>query len=551
MAHVLNIVYGSTTINLASGACSLLAYVPRAPTSLEEDATVSEPCKIEISGASVAALQTALQGIELAFRLAERYQDKRLGDRVYLEFTPDGYSTAFRAELLTGKPDFDSNTLDDRWVEKKIDVTLTWTRRVAWEGPETQIYCQDVTYLIFDQELLDPSNLIAGWEGVTGVTLDNSASGVLYVDVIDDGLGSAWAVEIYTDPMSPTTSRVGHSNYIASSGLVAITEDNASGIGGTLDLTVGTALQGMSAQWVTNTAGVPVSNHTDDDGHSNYIEMQASEVTGDLPAPVRLEIVNAYVSSNRANTIYAAQNVLSDPAGLDHILEAEDASGGTTVTGDGACSGGGRKTLSWTGTAEAELLTWTLSTSLLNACRGNYFRLLARFATTPSYTDIWAWFRIKFSLTTIWEGPPLLLSNLFSLQDLGMVQLPPYLVGAGDLYPLSLVWCVRRATSGTHNLSLDFIQLSPLDGWRRLSPRGYGLASGVRLVDDGIEEQVYTDGWSPAGKTGHYAASGQPLRVWPNARQRIYFLHDTLTGSAAIDRQLTVKVFYRPRRTTL
>lgn len=139
MAHVLNIVYGSTTINLASGACALLAYVPRAPTSLEEDATVAEPCKIEISGASVAALQTALQGIELAFRQAERYQDSLLGDRVYIEFTPDGYSDTYRSELLTGKLDFDSNTLDDRWVERKIDVTLNWVRRFYWEGPETAV----------------------------------------------------------------------------------------------------------------------------------------------------------------------------------------------------------------------------------------------------------------------------------------------------------------------------------------------------------------------------------------------------------------------------
>lgn len=138
MAHVLNIVYGSTTITLASGAYSLLSYIPRAPTSLEDDATISEPCKIEISGASVAALQTALQAIELAFRQAERYRDTQMGDRVYIVFTPDGYSDAYQSELLTGKPDFDNNTLDDRWVEKKIDVTLNWVRRFYWEGPETQ-----------------------------------------------------------------------------------------------------------------------------------------------------------------------------------------------------------------------------------------------------------------------------------------------------------------------------------------------------------------------------------------------------------------------------
>ncbi len=144
MAHVLNILAGFSTINLASNGCALLAYVPKAPTSLDEDATVVETVKIEISGASVSAVQAILQSINAAFRLAELFQEKKItngivGGIVYASFLPDGYSDTYRSEILTGRLDWDAKALDDQWVEKKIDATITWTRRYYWEGPEISL----------------------------------------------------------------------------------------------------------------------------------------------------------------------------------------------------------------------------------------------------------------------------------------------------------------------------------------------------------------------------------------------------------------------------
>lgn len=153
--------------------------------------------------------------------------------------------------------------------------------------------------------------------------------------------------------------------------------------------------------------------------------------------------------------------------------------------------------------------------------------------TTPAYTDVWVRLRVKFSLTTIWEGPQVLLNTVYGLQDLGVLQLPPYLVGAGDIYPLNLVLYAQRAATGTHSLSLDYVQLSPLDGWRKLSPRGYGLAYGVRLVDDGIEGQTYTDGWATAGKTGHYSGGGS---AWRSGRPRCHGCMSCMTRCLAVRR---------------
>lgn len=294
------------------------------------------------------------------------------------------------------------------------------------------------------------------------------------------------------------------------------------------------------------TGGLTVYNHDDAD-HDNYVEIAAEDVTGDTPGPVKLQMQNTFDSTARAAQFFVAHNVLSNPGSFDHILEGESASGGTNVT-DTSCSGGAYKSVSWTGDSEIELLRWDLSTAFLNAAAGNYFRILARFLTAPS-AETWLCFKIKMELTTIWEGAWIEAGSSYSLQDLDTLQLPPYLVGAGDLYPLKLSLLGKRVGGGS--LYLDFLQMSPLDGWRKLLPKGYSLAYGALIVDDGISGYLYTYGWSPAGKTGHYSSRGQPLLLRPQTAQRLYFLHDTDSGSAPIERTLQVRAWYRPRRLVL
>lgn len=138
MAHVLDIV-AATTINLASGSCALLDYTPKAPTSTDDDATVTESAKVQISGASVSAIQTIIQSINKAFRFAEIFHEKRIGSPAYVQLTPDGYSDVYRSEIFTGRIEWGPKVLDEQWVELKVDAIITWIRRYYWEGPQISL----------------------------------------------------------------------------------------------------------------------------------------------------------------------------------------------------------------------------------------------------------------------------------------------------------------------------------------------------------------------------------------------------------------------------
>lgn len=447
MAHVLNIIYSATTITLASGSSSLRGYVPRLPATLDDEAlTLTETVQIEINGATLADVQTTVQGINRAFAFARQKIKTGSGYRVFAEFTPDGYADAYRSELIDGRIDYDEGALDSQWVEKKVDAVITWTRRYFWEGP------------------------------LTALTLVN-------------GSGSGTSITVY--------------------------------------------------------------NHDDATAnHDNWVQLAAAAIAGDLPAPLYLYANNSTVSGALKDLYYAC-NYIGIPASFTPLLEAESASGGTTTV-DATCSNGNRKDISWSATTETTLLTWTLTPSQLQYADNQFFQTLLRFSTAPAYTNLWLRWTLQWSGNTVWRGP-LVKAGTTTLQELGVIQLPPGLL---DSYSeqLTLVLSGLRNSAGTHTLALDFMHLMPMAAYRKLKAKsGASLVYAATLIDDQIEDDLYSLNGSLYHAPTH-AGLGQ-LRVWPGSipgvYQRIYFLHQDAAGGAGVDRTLSIQIKYRPRRVTL
>lgn len=312
-----------------------------------------------------------------------------------------------------------------------------------------------------------------------------------------------------------------------------------------------TALPLTNGNGTNVTTGLTCHNHDDgDSGHDNWVQIGAASVTGDLPAPLKLEIENSYNSATRAYEFYLAHNIWSSPTTFVPTLEGEASTAGGTVTPNGDQSGGNYMARSWTGTGETQAFSWALSPSLLSACAGNYFRILVRFANAPS-TSPAMWVRLKVvmaGLTTIWQGQWVRLDNHL-VQALDTAPLPPYLPTSGSLAELTLVMEAKRADAGTNSLGLDYLLLAPLDGWRLLTPKGYGLTYGDKLVDDQVEQRLYGV-WS-TGEVGYWVASGQTFALWPGKDQRLYFMHGDWVAGGVAQRTISVRAWYRPRRVTL
>jgi hypothetical protein len=297
-----------------------------------------------------------------------------------------------------------------------------------------------------------------------------------------------------------------------------------------------------------NITGLTIYNHDDSGtGHDNWIQINDEDVEGDMPGRTRLEITNIY-ASGRLYTAWIGHN-WTDPTNFTHILEGENSTLGTP-TSDGGCSGGYYMAKALASGSEDNLFTWTLSDSFLNTCKGHFFKIMARFYSAAP-TQVKFRMTLAFAGTTIWQSGQVTLdsSRLMLIRDLLTLRLPPWLIGQTDLSELTMTLTGQQTTGSSVNVYLDFLQITPLDGWRMMECIGYGILQNSRLVDDGIHDVAYVDTGSGSDKAGYLVSYGNPITLYPAKDQKLYFLmHSNVMNTAEIARTATVKLYYRPRR---
>lgn len=316
-----------------------------------------------------------------------------------------------------------------------------------------------------------------------------------------------------------------------------------------------------NAAGTDNTSGLAITNscYSNTGGSTeNWVSIDAADLIGDLPASVKIQMLNSKNGADPSDEIYIFHNVKSTPASFPHILEGESASGATvTSTSDGTCSDGYKGVLDWTTDTETLLAEWTLSAANLGYAAGGKFALLARWAGLFPYDDCWV--RMKLETTTnyypVWTGGLNLVSTIASGRELKLldtVRLPPYLEGQSAVKELALrLYALIGHTS--NQISLDYLQLSPISGeagWLRFKSVARGVPYNQTFVYDGTEELTYyLDGSS--NKISEFSRYGGPILLVPNENQKLYFNSSDYNGYAKVDQTWTVKAWYRPRRNVI
>jgi len=301
---------------------------------------------------------------------------------------------------------------------------------------------------------------------------------------------------------------------------------------------------------IQQTQLLQVYNHNDA-AHSNYAEIAQDGLVGDLPAPCRLEMnghLEAPATGWYGNVFIGLNANLHPDVMIDHWLEGEE--GGSTVgvntPAAGLTSNDSYKVLSWGVSTETDLIGWTLTSELMGLGDGRYFRPLIRFFPGMPYNDLWLKLKIKSGAVVIWESGWNLMQQTVEIQELPTIQLPPYLIHQNSLKPLYLFLTGKRDSVDPHTIGVDYLQLTPLDGWRKLVTRGLGCGGDDALTDDGFNNTVYIDELGDY-KTD-YIAYGEPILLRPGRLQRLYFLMlDRDAKDAEPFRCFKLRLYYRPR----
>ena len=283
------------------------------------------------------------------------------------------------------------------------------------------------------------------------------------------------------------------------------------------------------------TGGLGVYNHDDGTaGHDNFVQIGFAGASGILPAPAQLRIYNDS-GGDIGGDIYVYQAILNDVANFPHILEGENGSAGAGVTGtvqsgDASMSNGGDMQLVFSGITEQILVAFSLSSALLNAARGRFYQLVARIVPiTGAINQIKL--RIMITNTNVgtyavfYLGPQMRpQTNSGNLYILGTIQIPPgsFIYSTG-LVSRALILSVQCDDGAGRTIKLDYLQLSPVDGWRLYKPNTvFKFPNGKDLWDDGVEFQMVYQ--VPHGSTysegNFYKAYGRPLMIYPDSDRK-------------------------------
>lgn len=293
------------------------------------------------------------------------------------------------------------------------------------------------------------------------------------------------------------------------------------------------------------TGGRTITNN----GTDNWVQIAAAQVAGTLPGPVRLRLKNTSGAARNYREFHIGINAYASPSTFGGVFQGEADLSGSGSTTNANSSGGYYRTFSVPVT-ENLVASWLLTSAQMSA-GGRWCRLLARMA---SY-DVTKAVRVRpvirdfYGLVTLWEGAPVWLPTFggyYEMVDLGSFPLPPGAYSA-DYAQCRLILKMQASASTT--LSLDYVQILPMDGYRRITQVGMQIANNDFVEFDEIEGR-YT---SVEGGLRHpiHVASGAPgLYLQPGMLQQIRVLHDE-GFTSPIANTFSAQVWYRPRRSTV
>ena len=281
----------------------------------------------------------------------------------------------------------------------------------------------------------------------------------------------------------------------------------------------------------------------------NYVDIDATAIEGDTPLPLNFSytVMNCTIDTLWVGQRYGDLKVLSPVHWFDG--GQWQALAVTTPTLAPGSSLESFLAVSWAGTAETALGYWFVSMVGLNIAEQNVFKPLLRIRDLNSLAEGELKLRLALYNTAgtqvLWQGEQFTVSDTSrEILDLGAVEFPYSNDPTGALslgYTTPrLVLLAQHRLNGAHNLQVDWLQLTPRTGYRKVAPPDLSsvVGSGQQLMD-----------WQSANFLSHdYSAQTGQLWVQPGRATRLYFVWTTNGGEYQNYCRLTVRAFYYPRR---
>lgn len=299
-----------------------------------------------------------------------------------------------------------------------------------------------------------------------------------------------------------------------------------------------TQVQLTSAGTGSPTTGyATVYNNDDASANTNWFQVAAAQVTGVLPAPLKLEINNASGSDRALKTLHLGNYVHMNPTSIDPIMRADQAAIAVTSVAN---------------EIETLVYRWALAKTLLDDLAGQYCRVLVAFTTVPSTNSL---LRAKLQ-DNVGAFADLVIGEQVrgsgdAVLDLGAMPIPPG--GAANANNTTyLAITLQAPTVSGDSVAVDWVQIMPAGFGLYRHIRGVynnvPLNNGQSIIENGIDGNLYiTDG---TNQWASYRGIHAPLHVWPGVNNRFRLMKQG-NGTLNAGEAYGLKAWVRPRRLTL
>lgn len=511
---------GTTTVTVSDGTTGWLVKY-EAKNKRASDPEVTEQATTLLIG-GISAVRTTVESLNKLFQQAETRRNTGVGTRVFVERLTEASGSWWRSELVEALPVLEASGMDWGLVQGKFEVSLIFTRKNWWEGAETQI------------SLSNPC-VEAATTSAVRVNFPRMYVAAAYLISFDSatkrisaaGIGLEYFLTGQTIKVFGSTSNDG--TYTIADG------------GNATYITVNESL-------VTESAGTATKYILG--ARSNYVDVDASSVLGDLPAPTKLEITTDYGGAYYSDLVIAGLNT-SNPANMYTLLEAEDRSSGGTISTDYTGTSYGQYTAhSVSAGTEADLLKFSLAT---HYGAGSYFLPILRFKT---FADIFYAIKIMSGTATLYQSAWQRIEDYSEttklVGTLKPVRFPPRaeMLVSSSTNQFDFYLVAKNASGSSATIHMDYIGLIPLDSHVQMKR----LTNGVQIdkwIANAIEHEFYTiDG---ATYDVNLMVYGNGIYLKPGVAQRLVFeIMDFTSGEIHnVSRYHTIKLYYRPRKLTL
>ncbi len=295
------------------------------------------------------------------------------------------------------------------------------------------------------------------------------------------------------------------------------------------------------------TGGFTLFNHTDVDApHGSTALIKAVNAGGDLPGPIRIELLNDYGTGMIKDLYFGIYHHPSVDDENIFFYNAPDMTGGTQSMNVNAIQSYYRSK-TWTAATWTALYAIPLDLTEVRDLDGRNFRPFLHLFSSHAYTDLYLKIILKIGSYTLQTCEFVYADPDYDYVLFPPVQMPPkQILRENDPHSIDLYLYGLKEDGAAATLAVDQICLFPLDYAATLLGFFY-MDEDDRLIYDnyrGLSNVRYAAGQT---ETIAHCVQGGPLLLYPGEYSRLFTFLANTSNTIDIMRTSELRLYYRPR----